>query len=142
MVSGSAPESFSTLRFGLWQLEPQQGHGVSEIELASVAVLQLELVECFHRLADEKRPALRVERTIGAEKHLIGTEEVEPAANAARPAVDRRVVVEQLEIIDRPLFHALAQSLVVLVGSARAELIRGVADAIGENGDHGTHGVG
>src|SRR5204863_9628920 len=92
-------------------------------------------------LADEKRPALRIEGTIGAEKDVIGTEEVEPAADAARPAVDRGVVVEHFEIIDRALLHALTQTFIILVRSARAELVHAVTDAIGEEWHHRTQMV-
>src|SRR5919204_3711273 len=111
---GFVPELFSTPRASLWQLEAHQVHRIAEVDLAPVAAFQLELIHCFHRLADEERATLPIEGAIGAEEHAIGAEEVDAAANAARPAVDRRVVVEHLEVVDRTLLHPFAQPLVIL----------------------------
>src|SRR5205814_9575172 len=106
------------------------------INFAPIAGFQRELVEGLDRLADEKRPTLRIEGTIGAEQHVIDAEEVEPAADRARRAVDRRIAVEHLEKVQWALFHALEQTLIVLVGGAGTELVHSIADAIDEKRRH------
>ena len=44
------------------------------------------LVQRLDGLADEERAALRIERAVGAEQHVVGAEEVEAAADARSPS--------------------------------------------------------
>src|SRR5882672_9153806 len=108
----SARFSSSFLRRGP-QLELEHPHRVAEVDAPQVVLRQLQAVDRLDRFLDEERPALRVERAVGAEQDLPAAEEIQAGADAARPAVDRRVVVEHLEVVDRALLHVLAQPLVV-----------------------------
>src|SRR5688572_21385402 len=80
---------------------------VAEVDAATVLRLELQAVERLDGLADEERPALRVERAVGAEQDVPGAVEIDAALDRGFGAVDRGVAVEHLEIIQRPLLHAL-----------------------------------
>src|SRR5688572_20124626 len=88
---------------------------VAEVDAATVLRLELQAVERLDGLADEKRPALRVERAVGAEQDVPGAVEIDAALDRGFRAVDRGVAVEHLEIIQRPLLHALQQPGIVFV---------------------------
>src|SRR3954468_5694925 len=119
------------------RLQAQQAGRVAEVDLAPVAGLERHAVQRLDRLAGEERPAFGVERTIGAEQHVLHAEEVEAAADGAPRAVHRGIAVEHPEEVEGALLHALEQPLVVLVARAGAELVHAVADPVDEKRRHG-----
>src|SRR6266436_6254335 len=123
-------------RNGSLELEFKHLHRVAEVDAPGIDLLQLEPVQRLDRLADEQRAALRVERAVGAEQHVLRAVEVEAAADRARRAVHRGVAVEHPEVVHRALGHLLQQRRVVLVRSTGAELVHAVADAVDEERRH------
>src|SRR6266446_5539817 len=58
-------------RNGSLELEFKHPHRVAEVDAPRIILLQLEAVQRLDRLADEQRAALRVERAVGAEQHVL-----------------------------------------------------------------------
>src|SRR5258708_872005 len=81
------------------QLELQHADGVAEIYFAPVVFPELQRIDRLDDLADEKRPAFRIERAVGAEEHVIRTEEIQAAAGRRFRAVHRGIGIEHPEVV-------------------------------------------
>src|SRR5438309_1896738 len=92
---GPTAEIGSQLSFHAQQLDR-----VIEVDLALVAFRQAELLDRADALADEHRPALRIERAVAREHHAVGAEERDAAGERRRRAAEHRVAVEHLEIFN------------------------------------------
>jgi hypothetical protein len=71
-----------------------------------------EAVKGGDRLANEHRTAFGVEGAIGGEQHSVRAREIEPAAYRRTRPADGRVIIEQPEIIDRPVAPRLHRGIV------------------------------
>src|SRR5262249_57613760 len=81
---------------------------VLEVDLVAVGLGDVEAVDDLDGLANVLRAALRVERAVGGEHHLVHAEELEPANGCRARAEHRSVGVEIfLELVDRPLLETL-----------------------------------
>src|SRR5207245_10581012 len=85
-------------RNGSLELEFKHPHRVAEVDAPGIDLRQLERVQRLDCLADEQRAALRVERAVGAEQHVLRAEEIEAAAERARRAGHRAVSVQHPEV--------------------------------------------
>src|SRR3989338_2619501 len=101
----------------------QQALGVAEVQTPAIVLPQLEGVDRLEGLADEQRAALGVEGAVGAKQDMFCSIKINPTPNGGGRTVARGAAVKHLEETHRPLLHALEQPPVVLVGSARAELV-------------------
>lgn len=63
-------------------LEFKHPFGVQMVNLAPLVLGDIDLIQHLDNVADEQRPALRIERAIGAEQDMIATEEIDAAAGA------------------------------------------------------------
>src|SRR5437763_14346131 len=82
---GPAAEIGSQLSFHAQQLDR-----VIEVDLALVAFRQAELLDRADALADEHRPALRIERAVAREHYAVGAEERDAAGERRRGAAQHR----------------------------------------------------
>src|SRR5256885_9309050 len=89
----------------------------------SVAMANLLLVGCgdvergdhLHCLADVTCAALRAERRVRGEEHVIGAEKLEPADGSDATAAERRVGIEVLEAMHHRLAEHLEHAAIVLI---------------------------
>src|SRR5262249_8671967 len=101
----------------------EQALGVLLIQLPPARSVDLERVENLDRLAAVHGSPFGVERRIRRDHPLAESKELQTAFGRRPAAEDRRVRPEHLEVVEGTLRQRLAQSLVVLVGGPRPELI-------------------
>ena len=94
----------------------EEAQRVQIIDVLALVLRQVERIDGVGNRPQELRPAFRIERAIGAEQHMIGTEEFDAAACPGLGAVDGGIAEEHPEVIDRPaaLLPHLGDDLFVL----------------------------
>src|SRR5688572_2352086 len=104
----------------------QQLQRVAEVDAVTLVAGNLQLFDRAHVFAQEPHAVFGSERKIGGEYYVIGTEEIEAAAQPRRGAADDGVSVEAAEVVDRPQpfrRHARSNGAITRVGAALAELV-------------------
>src|SRR5437667_2802463 len=114
---GPAAEIGSQLSFHAQQLDR-----VIEVDLALVAFRQAELLDRADALADEHRPALRIERAVAREHYAVGAKERDAAGERRRGAAEHRVAVEHLEIFNWRFLKSLEDFGFLAIHTSRTQL--------------------
>src|SRR5437763_2556511 len=114
---GPAAEIGSQLSFHAQQLDR-----VIEVDLALVAFRQAELLHRADALADEHRPALRIERAVAREHYAVGAKERDAAGERRRGAAEHRVAVEHLEIFNWGFLKSLEHFGFLTIHTSRTQL--------------------
>src|SRR5205085_7088137 len=117
-------------------LELEEALRVAEVDLTLVALGQLQVLDRADALADEHRPALRIERAVARKDDLVDAEEGDAAGERRRRAAEHRVAVEHLEVLYRRFAQALEHFALRRILAARAELRPERLGAAGEIRNH------
>src|SRR5437016_13868663 len=133
---GPAAEIGSQLSFHAQQLDR-----VIEVDLALVACRQAELLDRADALADEHRPALRIERAVAREHYAVGAKERDAAGERRRGAAEHRVAVEHLEIFNWRFLKSLEHFGFLTIHTSRTQLSPQRPGAPGEGRNHAAAGV-
>src|SRR5262245_48480675 len=115
----------------------EQSLGIAGEDLAPIAVRDVEPLDDVDRRRD------RAERGVGREHHVLGAEELEPAAHRVDAAAEQRgVAVEIVHIIEMRPLQRRQDLRIVLVGGAGAQHFEARPDAAVVVGDHATEMMG
>src|SRR5713101_6770686 len=75
------------------RFHPQQLEGVAEVDLALVGLGEFQVLDGADSLPDEHRPALGIEGAVARERHAIGAEEIQSAAQRGGRSAEHGVAV-------------------------------------------------
>src|SRR6516165_6629492 len=115
----------------------EQPLGIAGEDLAPIAVRDVEPLDDVDRRRD------RTERRVGREHHVLGAEELEPAAHRVDAAAEQRgVAVEIAHIIEMRPLQRRQDFRIVLVAGARAQHLEARTDAAVVKGDHAAEMMG
>src|SRR6266849_1491126 len=109
--------------------QPEEASRVALVDLRLVHVAGPHPLHGRDGVADEPRPLLGIEGEIGAEQHVIGAEEGEPALPGAPRPEERGVAVEHAEVVDGAELQPPEGAAVLGVVAPGAQLIEPAADA-------------
>src|SRR5262245_19777474 len=106
-----------------WPMQAEHGLCVPVTDFFLVCSWKVKRFHDGDGRTDITTAFLRIERAIGGKQHAVGTEECDATDGRRSRAGQRRVSIEVLEVVEWTFLEPLQNQRIILIGSARAQLI-------------------